>query len=369
MAQTLSRRVRRAFYLLWLPLPVLLGLLLMWQGKLSSVKMWSFALISGFFYAPIAASAYYLCRANPLRYASLFRVLASLFMASLLLSGIWTVLSLGVMGFILDESWTQLAGLWQLVGVFGVLSFWLAGAYFYTMLAVQSAQYATQEALQASLIARESELKALRFQIRPHFLFNSLNAISALVTIDPRRARRMCVALADFLRATLRTSDKERHTLEEELTLLRNYLLVEQERLGPRLRLEEAVDEACLSCILPALLLQPLVENAIKHGIAKLSEGGLVRIEIQRHAENLEVHIINDMENTFGSNDEELEKGEEVEEDTCTQDLTLDDLPRQGHGLRLTQRRLRMCYGRNAQIHLKRQRTQFRITLLIPFEK
>ena len=124
-------------------------------------------------------------------------------------------------------------------------------------------------------LARESELKALKAQVNPHFLFNSLNSISALTTQDPARARQMCVWLAEFLHSTLGLG--ESITLAEELAFLRGYLEVEQVRFGDLLRLEEHVEEAAKFCLVPPLVLQPLVENAIKHGIAGLLEGGLLR--------------------------------------------------------------------------------------------
>ena len=118
----------------------------------------------------------------------------------------------------------------------------------------------------------------MRAQLNPHFLFNSLNSINALVGGDPEGARRMCEGLGDFLRRTLQLGAREAVTLGDELALVDRYLAIEQVRFGDRLAVERAIDADALACLLPPLLLQPLVENAIKHGVAERIEGGTVRI-------------------------------------------------------------------------------------------
>jgi LytS/YehU family sensor histidine kinase len=118
--------------------------------------------------------------------------------------------------------------------------------------------------MQALVAARDAELKALKAQINPHFLFNSLNSISALAGIDAARAREMCVRLSDFLRSSLSVGEREAVPLSEELALAHNYLGVEQVRFGGRLRVEQQIAPECESALVPPLLLQPLVENAVK---------------------------------------------------------------------------------------------------------
>jgi two-component system sensor histidine kinase AlgZ len=143
------------------------------------------------------------------------------------------------------------------------------------------------------MLARESELKALKAQINPHFLFNSLNSISALATVDGQRARDMCIKLSDFLRSTLKLGEKQSLTLADELALAKAYLEVEQVRFGARLRVEIDADADCDRCVVPSLVLQPLVENAVKHGIAGLVDGGTIRIEAQCNDGRLQVKVYN----------------------------------------------------------------------------
>lgn len=148
---------------------------------------------------------------------------------------------------------------------------------------------------EAQAAARDAELRALRYQLNPHFLFNTLNAISTLVA--ERRntdANRMLARLADLLRATLERGEAHEVPLAEELALTGHYVDIEKIRLGERLALELRVGPDLLQAAVPALLLQPLVENAIRHGIAPRARGGRVELRVERSGERLRLHLSND---------------------------------------------------------------------------
>jgi two-component system sensor histidine kinase AlgZ len=148
---------------------------------------------------------------------------------------------------------------------------------------------------QAQAAARDAELRALRLQVNPHFLFNSLNAVSALVSAQANReANRMLGCLADFLRATLAHDGRHEHTLAEELALTEAYLEIEKARLGERLRLTMKAGPDLLDSAVPYLMLQPLVENAVRHGIAPLSTPGRLDIRVERDGARLLVEVHND---------------------------------------------------------------------------
>src|SRR6202012_334371 len=120
---------------------------------------------------------------------------------------------------------------------------------------------------EAEQLARDADLYNLRQQLQPHFLFNSLNSINALIGFKPDEARRMIHQLSDFLRGTLKKDDQQQVTLTEELQHLNLYLDIEKVRFGHRLQTEISCDKNCGSAILPSMLLQPIVENAIKFGL------------------------------------------------------------------------------------------------------
>ncbi|MEZ4653452.1 MAG: histidine kinase [Candidatus Eisenbacteria bacterium] len=131
--------------------------------------------------------------------------------------------------------------------------------------------------LRADLSA--AQLETLRMQVQPHFLFNTLNAISVLIEQDPKTARAMIASLSDFLRATLTEGGRQEIPLKREIELLRTYLRIEQTRFGDRLEVAIRIDDAAAGVAVPALVLQPLVENAIRHGISR--RPGRSRIEIE----------------------------------------------------------------------------------------
>jgi len=133
----------------------------------------------------------------------------------------------------------------------------------------------------------------LRAQVHPHFLFNSLNTVSALIGYDPARAREACIELGSYLRKTLGAGERPFVTLAEEWELARTYLGVEGLRLGERLTVQPELDPAALEVQVPSLLLQPLIENAITHGIAQADPPGPLVVRAERRGERLLVDIEN----------------------------------------------------------------------------
>jgi len=146
-----------------------------------------------------------------------------------------------------------------------------------------------QRGVEAQATAR---IETLQARIRPHFLFNSLNAIASLIRIDADKAEAAVEDLALVFRATLR-EERADHTLVDELDLIDRYLSIEALRLGERLRLNRTVDSSTLSMRVPALSIQPLVENAIHHGVQALPEGGVIVISAWRDGSRLFVSVRN----------------------------------------------------------------------------
>jgi signal transduction histidine kinase len=172
----------------------------------------------------------------------------------------------------------QMPIFWGLVGVAHALRFY-----------ERSTARERREAELESRLA-QARLQALRMQLNPHFLFNTLNSIASLVHEQPR-AEEMIEALSDLLRLSLSASDRQEVTLREELHFLDRYLLIEQTRFGERLRVEKQIDVAALEAFVPILILQPLVENAVKHGIEARIAPGVIRIAAARAGEALRLVV------------------------------------------------------------------------------
>jgi len=139
-----------------------------------------------------------------------------------------------------------------------------------------------------------AHLNVLKMQLQPHFLFNTLNSISSLMYADVGAADRMVARLADFLRQTLRTIDTQEVTLQEEINFLTLYLDIERTRLRDRLEISLDVDEGARVALVPHMILQPLVENAIRHAIAPRVEGGSVTILAKRRGDRLQLVVKDD---------------------------------------------------------------------------
>ena len=140
----------------------------------------------------------------------------------------------------------------------------------------------------------EARLNALRMQLDPHFLFNALNTISSQVERNPKLARRMIEHLGDLLRMSLESKDKQEVPLAEELAFLDHYLAIQKIRFGEHLKIEIRIAPEVKLASVPCLLLQPLVENAIRHGISKRSSGGTVVVSAERVENRLEIHVLDD---------------------------------------------------------------------------
>jgi two-component system, LytTR family, sensor histidine kinase AlgZ len=238
------------------------------------------ALVMGF----AALSVYYLCRAQPFGPGRWPAALASRAAAVLMLAG--AALALAAAWNAAGQILGREAGFvvltppgWALALVACLGLFLLAVLAHDVLIAVEAAQAAALREAEARLLARDMELQLLRLQIDPHFLFNSLNSISALTSFDPPAARQMAIALAQFFRQTLALAGQERIRLEKELGLIEHYTAIERQRLGDKLQSRIDAPPETLAALLPPLTLQPLVENALKHGLRALSEGGLVQIQ------------------------------------------------------------------------------------------
>jgi signal transduction histidine kinase len=147
---------------------------------------------------------------------------------------------------------------------------------------------------QARAELARAELRALRAQINPHFLFNTLNTIAALIAENPAAAEEVTTRLAETFRYTLATTDRTHTPLGEELEFVRSLIAIERVRFGERLRVEEAIEPGLEAVPVPSLLLQPLVENAIQHGAGASPEGATVRISARRDGDRLVLEVADD---------------------------------------------------------------------------
>ena len=198
-------------------------------------------------------------------------------------------------------------------------------SWFYFLQYMQKAKDQAVKAANLKQLAQESELKALKAQVNPHFLFNSLNSINSLVVKDPEKTREMVVALAETLRYVLDTSLLETATLDEEINFIKTYLAIEKIRFGDNLQLEFEIDPSLKKIMIPPVILQPLVENSIKHGISNKVGGGKISIHVSAKENEMICKIIDTGD---GLDQEKINSQHE-----------------RGIGIKNIKERLRMIYG------------------------
>lgn len=301
-------------------------------------------------YALMCLAAWYPCYANPWDRAGIARMVEVHLAGALVATGIWIAAAeslahgLAATGYY-PQIVSRMPRTIPLLAGTGVLFYLLSVNFYYVLLAVEASQEAEARAMQARMLTRDAELRALKAQVNPHFLFNSLNSISALTSSDAAKAREMCILLGEFLRRTLGLGEKSAIPLEEEMSLIRAFLAVEKIRFGPRLHMEESVAKECMGFTVPPLLLQPLVENAVGHGIANLVEGGTIRMDVRCDGGNVYIEV----ENPF--------------------DPEAPMRRRSGVGLANVRQRLAARYGERASLHVNSDGGRFRVSITIPTQE
>jgi len=351
MHPILSRLSRLALYLLaWIPLAALLAYLMAATGGLTARQAISLSFPLCFLYAFVCLSAWYSCRAIPSGRSTIGKLLEVHIAAALVASGLW-ILCAELLAYIFNGMSLypgltgRLSRTLPILFAAGVILYLFSVSFYYLLLALEASQTAEAQAIEARVLARDAELRALKAQVNPHFLFNSLNSISALTTSDPAKAREMCILLGDFLRRTLGLGEKSTIPLAEEMSLIHAFLAVEKIRFGARFNMEENIAEEALKMNIPPLLLQPLVENAFTHGISNLIDGGWVGLDAR--CQNGVLSIL--VENSFDP-----------------------DAPprrqRNGMGLLNVRQRLEARYGDRATFNARTEGDRFSVAITLPAE-
>jgi two-component system sensor histidine kinase AlgZ len=338
-----NRRLLLAYLAIWAGLGVVPGVLLESRVRAGALVL---CVVCTLLLALFSLPTWYLCRALPLALGKGFRIITSHAAAALGWSFVFVVSAkVAVEPLALVRGWHELPrdverAEGALFGI-GALFYFLVASFHYLLTELELGRNAAERAGALALSAQRAELQALRAQVHPHFLFNSLNTVNALIGYDPQKARRACVLLAEYLRGTLRAQERSLVPLREEWALCERYLEVEALRLGARLQVELELPAETHACLVPSLLLQPLVENAMTHGVALVETPLPLRLRARRTVERLVL---------------ELENG-------------IDPAPRtRGGGLGLANVRARLFahYGADATLRIERDDERFVVVLDLP---
>ncbi len=335
------------YLLCWLIL-ALINFLLLYFGTdigtdTSVADSFTFTILLG----GLGLSLWYPARYIPLEQNKLSKVLISHLIGAVITAVLWLLLGtyfmLGIIGFSDNyETFIYTTLPWRFL--IGILFYALITSFYYMIIYYTGFNERMIKEVELKNLVTEAELKSLKFQINPHFIFNSLNSISALTEIDPGKAKSMILKLADFLRYILATNDCEKNKLSEELKNIRLYLQIEKVRFEDKFEFKEEIGAECENVEIPNMLLQPLFENVIKHAVYETLDKVILTLKCSRQEEFLRITIENDFDETSSP-----QKGT-------------------GVGLKNIYERLKLIYHIDNLMDVKKEKGKFSVTLFIPIE-
>lgn len=274
------------------------GIVMYFQVK--SIPFWV-ALFSSaynnYLFGLISIFVWLICKKIPFDQTNKILFFSFHFLSAMFCSALWLFISYGFWYLSEGERMFERLDIRGVIGwqfLFGMIQYFFVAGIFYTIIYHRNLKQKEMEEAELKILTRDAELKALKLQMNPHFLFNSLNSINALVTKDTALARKMISQLSELLRASLDSHDKLLIPLQEELNLVHIYLSLEQMRFGEKMIFKEDIEPVLLPKLFPAMLLQPLLENAVKHGVANSRTGGIISLTITQQDNQLVGTIMNE---------------------------------------------------------------------------
>lgn len=352
---------------LWIALPclssgILLSAIWVFNDRVSWANALLLLLPMSVVLSFILPSAYYVSRSLPFTRRRSLNIVG-LYAGTVLLSGLlWTGLcwlwNMLILSF--ELPWANLifdrSMLLILLAVACTL-YLLALLIFDLLFAFTQFNDAVRRQSELQVLARDAELQMLRMQINPHFLFNSLNSISALTSIDPAGARTMAIELAQFFRQTLTLSEQSMIPLRQEVQLCQHFLSIEKIRFGAKLQSTFELPDSILEALLPPMVLQPLLENAIKHGQLNAQADAIIRVTGQMQSGWLHLRVSNPIAVLHPDSADE-----HIRVTAATQ------ASGSGTGLKNLRARFHALYGEQCRVDWRREADQFIVLLSLPFQ-
>jgi two-component system, LytTR family, sensor kinase len=293
-------------------------------------------------YPLLGSSIWYSIRYNSLEEVSVGRLLLFHFIAASILCAIWVYISSVIYSPFISIENDILKNDLPFKIFLGYLMYIIYLVFFYAVNYYQSLKEKIKKEVEYKTLLREAELQALKSQINPHFLFNSLNSISSLTVSNPEKAQEMVINLSTFMRYSLMHNEKEMVSFSRELENIKLYLSIEKVRFGKKLNAEFEIDTQCMEAEIPNMILQPLFENAIKYGVYETTEQVTINTSCVCEGNLLKIAIVNDYDA-----DTIKRKGE-------------------GIGLRNIRQRMQIIYNQPDLIKITDHKTKFEVQLIIP---
>ncbi len=333
------------YFLFWIILSVIDILLFTLFIRINFTTALADSLIFNLLLCGMGLSFWYPARYIPFEKFELLKIFFKHGVGGIIASAIWLTIGFYIIKSILnDDSNYEKFFLetlpWRIV--IGILFYFLLTSFYYIVIYYTGFQERIVAESELKNLVTAAELKSLKFQINPHFIFNSLNSMSALTMIDAEKAKSMILKLADFLRYTLANNEKQQNKLSEELKNLRLYLDIEKIRFEDKFDFIEEVNPECKDVLVPNMILQPLFENAIKHAVYETLEKVTLRLICRKENDFTKIIIENNYDPAAAPS-----KGT-------------------GTGLKNISSRLLLIYRQNNLMEVKKENNIFRIILFIP---
>ncbi len=301
--------------------------------------------IFNFIFSIFGINIWYVVRFAGLNPANVSNTLVTHLFSALILISLWLFVGSGIIKVILgneSEYSSYFSGTIYYRAAIGMLYYALIVLNYYMATFYREVQERKLHESETSRLLKETELSMLKAQINPHFIFNSLNSVSSLTLTNPEKAHDMVVNLAAFLRYTISPQEKKKVKLKEEIGAIQQYLAIEKVRFGDRLDVSVTIEDGLDDLLLPNLILQPLVENAIKYGVYESTDENRITIEGNEQKGQLEIIIKND--------------------------IAPDSFPRKGKGIGLNnvKARLKLIYDSDNLLEIENTKSQFTVKIIFP---
>jgi len=332
---------------IWLSIAIVQTVVVFSATRLHFAIVFADSMVFCFFFACLLILLWYPVKFNQLENSNIWRfnlaahcILACIVVVGWLLTGYWLCSIIGAG----NENYRQYLGMsiqWKALE--GILFYVVGILVYYLCIHIEQLNEKAANEIRLNKLLKDGELNLLKSQINPHFLFNSLNSVNSLIINQPEKAQKMLVALSDYLRYAVLSTNREYSCIADEMENIARYLSIEKYRFGDKLLYEPDIDPESLTAEIPAMLLQPLFENAIKHGVYESLETVRIVAKIIKDNNYLNITISND----FDEEGKFQKKGS-------------------GTGLNNIRERLRLLYGTSASMLTKIEKGVFTVKIILP---
>lgn len=340
-----NKKLLTIYLITWFSIFLLHTIILNWFLSINIYSALIDSIIFNGLYLLLGISIWYPVNYNTLDMCSTSKIFINHNAAAFISTGFWVIVGFYLTKNILIEDKIYIAFLnkslvWRLI--IGIMYYSIITAIDYVIIYYNNFQEKLIREAELKALIKEAELKSLKYQINPHFIFNSLNSINALIISNPQKAQEMTVKLSSFLRNTLSKNEHQKNRLEDEINYSKLYLDIEKIRFEDKFDFIEEIDPECKNVMIPSMILQPLFENAIKHGVYESLEKIIIKLKCLRTDEYFKIIV----ENNYDP----------------------EAVPRRGEGIGIKniQNRLKLIYNQDNLLSVEKSNNIFRVNIYIP---